>query len=77
MKPCEEFFDFTDVDPSHELYSEHKKVIGKIKLETTADLDLDEATCIRSKSFFFLIIKQNSSHCKHERIQDHITYTLE
>ena len=36
--------DFSDLDPSHELYSEaNKKVIGKMKLETAPELDLDEA----------------------------------
>ena len=44
-------FDFSDLDPSHELYSEdNEKVIGEIKLETAPELDLDEAVFLRSKS---------------------------
>ena len=46
-----EDFDFSDLDPSHELYSEtNKKVIGKLKLETAPELDLVEAVFLRSKS---------------------------
>ena len=37
-------FDFSDLDPSHELYSkDNKTVIGKMKLETLPELDLYEA----------------------------------
>ena len=65
------------MDPSHELYSEaNKKVIGKNKLETTTELDLDEAVLLRSKSYS-LNIKQNIPHCKHRGVQDHKKYTLE
>ena len=72
-----EDFDFSDLDPSHELYSEaNKKVIGKMNLETLPELDLDEAVFLRSKSYS-LNIKQNSSHCKHKGVQDHNKYTLE
>ena len=60
----EEVFDFINLDPSHELYSEdNKKVIGKVKLETLPELDLDEAVFLRSKSHS-LNFKQNSSHFK-------------
>ena len=51
-------------------------MIVKMKLETTPELDLDEAVILRSKSFF-LSIKQNISHCKHKGVQDHSKYTLE
>ena len=77
LKHFKEDFDFSDLDPSHELYSEaNKKVIGKMKLETAPKLDLDEAVMFRSKSYF-LDLKQNSSHCKHEGVQDHNKYALE
>ena len=60
LKHFKEDFDFSDLDPSHELYSEgNKKVIGKMKLETAPELDLDEAVFLRSKSYS-LNIKQNS-----------------
>ena len=77
LKHFREDFDFSDLDPSHELYSEaNKKVFGKMKLETAPELDLDQAVCLRSKSYS-LNIKQNSSHCKHKGVQDHNKYTLE
>ena len=70
-------FDFSDLDPSHELYSEvNKKVIGEMKMETSPELDLDEAVFLRSQSYS-LNNKQNSSHCKHKRVQDHNNDTLE
>ena len=47
-----------------------------MKLETLPELDLDEAVFLRSKSFS-LKSKQNSSHCEHKGVQDHIKYTLE
>ena len=51
-------FDFSDLDPSHELYSKDiKKVIGKMKLETSPELDLEEAVFLRSKSYFLIINK--------------------
>ena len=77
LKHFKEDFDFSDLDPSHELYSEdNKKVIGKMKLETAPELDLDEAVFLRSKSYS-LNIKRNSSFCKHKVVQDHNKYTLE
>ena len=77
LKYFKEDFDFSDLDPSHEPYSEdNKNILGKMNLETLPELDLDEAVCLRSKSKS-LNIKQNSSHCKHKRGQDHNKYTLE
>ena len=68
IKHFEKDFDFSDLDPSHELYSEeNKKVIGKTKLETAPEIDLDEAVLSRSKSYS-LNIKQNSSHCKQKGV---------
>ena len=66
LKNFKEDFDFSNLDPSHELYSEaNKKVIGKMKLETAPELDFDEAVFLRSKSYS-LDITQNSSDCKHK-----------
>ena len=77
LKHFKEEFDFSDLDPSHDLNSEiNKKVIGKMKLETAPELDLDEAVFLRSKSYS-LNVKQNSSHCKQKGVQDHIKYSLE
>ena len=77
LKHFKEDFDFSDLDPSHELYSEtNKKVIVKMKLETAPEIDLDEGVFLRSKSYS-LNIKQNSSHCKQKGVQNHNKYTLE
>ena len=51
LKYFKEDFDFSDLGPSHELYSEdNKKVMLKMKLEKLPELDLDEAVVLRSKS---------------------------
>ena len=77
LKYFKEDFDFSDLEPSHEIYSEdNKKVIGKMKLETSPELDLDEAVFLRSKSYSLNLL-QNSSRCKHKGVQDHNRYTLE
>ena len=77
LKHFKEDFDFSDLDPSHELSSNDiKNVIGKLKLETAPELDLDEAVFLRSKSYS-LNIKQNNSQSKHKGVQDHNKYTLE
>ena len=77
LEHFKEDFDFRDLHTSHELYSEaNKKVIGKMKLETASELDLEEAVFLRSKSYS-PNIKQNLSLCKHKCVQDHNKYTLE
>ena len=77
IKHFKEDFDFSDLDPSHELYSkDNKKVFGKMKLKTAPELDLDEAVFLRSKCFC-LKVKQNSSQCKHKGVQDLNKNTLE
>ena len=47
-------FDFSELDPSHELYnSVNKKVIGKMKIETSPIIELDNFVALRSKSYSF------------------------
>ena len=44
LKHFKDDFDLSDLDPSHELYSkDNKKDNGKMKLETSPELDLEEA----------------------------------
>ena len=77
FKYFREDFEFSDLEPSHELYSkDNKKSIGKSKFETAPELDSNEAVFLRSKSYS-LNTKQNSSHCKDKGAQDHHKYTLE
>ena len=47
-------FDFSELHKSHELYDPiYKKVIGKMKIETSPVLVLDTFTALRSKSYSF------------------------
>ena len=47
-------FDFSELDPSHELYNSiNKKVIGKKKIETSPIMELDNFVALRSKSYSF------------------------
>ena len=47
-------FDFSELDPSHELYNSiNKKVIGKMKIETSPNIELDNFIALRSKSYSF------------------------
>ena len=47
-------FDFSELDKSNELYDPiNKKVIGKMKIETSPVLVLDTFTAMRSKSYSF------------------------
>ena len=47
-------FDFSELDPSHELYNSiNKKVIGKMKIGTSPIIELDNFEALRSKSYSF------------------------
>ena len=79
LKKLEDFFDFSNLDKNHELYSnENKKVIGKFKIETPKNIWIDEFVCLRSKAYSFKcknnenknkiksISKSQSKHIKFE-----------
>ena len=54
LKGFKDEFDFSELDPSHELYDPvNKKVIGKMKIETSPILVLDNFVALRSKSYSF------------------------
>ena len=56
-------FDFSELDKSHELYNPiNKKVIGKIKIETSPVLVLDTFTALRSKSYSFSYNNNNNNN---------------
>ena len=47
-------FDFSELDENHELYDTiSKKVIGKMKIETSPIIELDNFVALRSKSYSF------------------------
>ena len=54
LKKLEDIFDFSNLDESHELFSnKNKKVIGKFKIETPKNIWIDEFICLRSKMYAF------------------------
>ena len=54
LKHFEDDFDFSDLDPSHELYSkDNKKVIGKMKLETSPEQGRNKRSSIFKEQILF------------------------
>ena len=54
LKNLGDIFDFSDLDKTHELFSDkNKKVIGKFKIETPKNIWIDEFVCLRSKMYAF------------------------
>ena len=54
LKILEDIFDFSDLDKTHELFSnKNQKVIGKFKIETPKNIWIDELVCLRSKMYSF------------------------
>ena len=65
-------FDFSELDPSHELYDPvNKKVIGKMKIQTSPVLVLDSFVALRSKpySFSYNSIQEATQKSKQKGIQ--------
>ena len=61
---------FHKLDPSHKLYSEdNKQVIGKLKLETAPEIELDEAVFLTSRSYNY---RRSSDSIKQKKgVQSH------
>ena len=54
LKNLEDIFDISNLDKTHELFSnKNKKVIGKFKIETLKNIGIDEFVCSRSKMYAF------------------------
>ena len=54
LQKLEDIFDFSNLDKTHELFSnKNKKVIGKFKIETPKNIWIDEFICLRSKMYAF------------------------
>ena len=54
LKNLEDVFDFSNLDKTHELFSnKNEKVIGKFKIETPKNIWIDEFVCLRSKMYAF------------------------
>ena len=77
LKLFSKYLDLSELDPSHELYSEdNKKAIGKAKFESCPKNELAEAVFLESKTY---IIKKlsNSIKSKHEGVQTQFKNTFE
>ena len=54
LKNLEDIFDFSNLEKTHEFFSnKNKKVIGKFKIETPKNILIDEFVCLRSKMYAF------------------------
>ena len=54
LKNLEDIFDSSTLDENHELFNnKNKDVIGKFKIETPANIWIDEILCLRSKMYAF------------------------
>ena len=54
LKNLEDIFDFSNLDKSHELFSnKNKKVFGKFRIETPKNVWIDEFICLSSKMYAF------------------------
>ena len=54
LKNLEDIFDFSDLDESHELFSNRNKtLIGFFEIETPKNIWIDEFVCLRSKMYAF------------------------
>ena len=78
MENLENIFDFSNLNKSHELFSnKNKKVIGKFKIEIPKNVNTDEFVCLRSKIYsckggdnsrniLKVVSKSQSKHTKFE-----------
>ena len=79
LKNLEDLFDFSNLNETHEIFSnENKKKIGKFKIETRKNIWIDEFVCLRSKMFAFncgddskIKLKGNSnSYSKEDKFEE-------
>ena len=61
----EDFFDFSNLNENHELFStKNKKIVGKFKIETPENIWIDEFVCLRSKAYSFKCGNKNTNKLK-------------
>ena len=54
-KNLEEILEFSNLDESHELFTnKNEKLIDKLKLETPKDISIDEFVALRSNAYSFI-----------------------
>ena len=60
-----EYFDFSNLNKGHELFSNvNKKILGKFKIETPKNIYIDEFICLRSKAYSFKCNNTNENKNK-------------
>ena len=65
LKSLEDIFDFSNLDKTHELFSnKNKKVLGRFKIETPKNIWIDEFVCLRSKMYAFKCGKDSKNKLK-------------
>ena len=65
MKNLENFFDFSNLNENHELFSQkNEKVVRKLKIETPEKIWVDEFVCLRSKAYSFKYGNKNTIKSK-------------
>ena len=72
LKYFQNDFDFSELDENHELYDTiNEKVIGKLKIETSPIIDLDNFVALRSKSnsFSYKTLQKDIQNAKQKGIQ--------
>ena len=64
-------FDFSELDENHELYDTiNKKVIGKMKIETSPIIELDNFVALRSKSYSFSYGQKATQGARQRTVQE-------
>ena len=65
MKNIEDFFDSSNLDENHEIFSnKNKKVVGKLKIGTRENVWIDEFICLRSKAYSLKCGNKNKNRLK-------------
>ena len=65
LKNLEDLFDFSNLNPNNELFSnKNKKVLGKFKIETPESIWIDEFIALRSKAYAFKCNNKSTNKLK-------------
>ena len=65
LKNLEDLFDFSNLNPNNELFSnKNKKVLGKFKIETPESIWIDEFIALRSKAYAFKCNNKSTNKIK-------------
>ena len=77
LKSLSNHLDFSNLNSSHELYSnENKKVLGKFKIETPNSVFIEEFIALRSKCYAFKCEDNDENSNKFKGVQKHQTSKL-